>query len=254
MDLSRSTAYGEMIWVYPDLINDDGCETVKSKSTSEKRRKMKKIVSQLLPESQGIAYKRNKEGNGACTKKKRRRRIFQANERIHYFGRLLSPSLWWRRRVANFKLQSDHQIGALFSLTLRRFRWWVGPSNNATTHGWRWSRQWSRVGSWLRRIPFIWCIKWKWLHHWSLLLSRDHPEDRSSGLQSKAPWTWWLASGPSFIFMPLEVHPDPLLVIDDNKPRRQMSIKAFTAQDTSSLSRQSGWKIVKVAVQKRRIA
>ncbi|XXG62972.1 hypothetical protein AAC387_Pa05g1254 [Persea americana] len=45
----------------------------------------------------------------------------------------------------------------------------------------------------------------------------------------------WPVDHPSFT-MPLEVHPDPLPIRDDNMPRRQASIKAFMAQDTSSSS------------------
>ena len=43
--ISVTTSSGEVIRVHPDLINDDGWETVGSRSTSEKRRKTKKISS-----------------------------------------------------------------------------------------------------------------------------------------------------------------------------------------------------------------
>ena len=42
--------------------------------------------------------------------------------------------------------------------------------------------------------------------------------------------------------MPPEVHPDPLPIIDDNKPHCQASVKAFMAQDTSSSSMLVGLK------------
>ena len=67
--VSVTTASGEVIRVHPDLISDDGLETVKSNSTSRKGRKIKKTVLQPPSDSKGMAYKRNKEGNGACTQK-----------------------------------------------------------------------------------------------------------------------------------------------------------------------------------------
>ena len=36
--------------------------------------------------------------------------------------------------------------------------------------------------------------------------------------------------------MPLEIHPDPLPIIDDNEPCRQAPVNAPIAQDTSSSS------------------
>ena len=51
----------------------------------------------------------------------------------------------------------------------------------------------------------------------------------------------WPVDPPSFSIPP-EVHPDPLLTINDNEPRRQASVKAFTAQDTSSSSMSVGLK------------
>ena len=46
--VSVTTAFGEMIRVHPNLINDDGWETVKSNSTSEKRKKTKKNCLRTL--------------------------------------------------------------------------------------------------------------------------------------------------------------------------------------------------------------
>ena len=46
---------------------------------------------------------------------------------------------------------------------------------------------------------------------------------------------------PSFP-MPQEVHSDPLLIIENNEPHCQASVKAFTAQDTSSSSMPVGLK------------
>ncbi|XXG41745.1 hypothetical protein AAC387_Pa01g2147 [Persea americana] len=43
----------------------------------------------------------------------------------------------------------------------------------------------------------------------------------------------WPVDPPSFP-MPPEVHPDPLLIIDDNEPCRQVSMKALMAQDIFS--------------------
>ena len=42
--ISVTTASGEVIWVNPNLIYDEGWETVGSRSTSEKRRKAKKLL------------------------------------------------------------------------------------------------------------------------------------------------------------------------------------------------------------------
>ena len=41
--VSITTAAGEMIQVHPDLINDEGGKTVKSKSTSKKKKRTKKL-------------------------------------------------------------------------------------------------------------------------------------------------------------------------------------------------------------------
>ena len=47
--ISVTIASGEMIWRHADLIIDDGWETVKSKSTSERRTKMKKSLHNSRP-------------------------------------------------------------------------------------------------------------------------------------------------------------------------------------------------------------
>ena len=45
----------------------------------------------------------------------------------------------------------------------------------------------------------------------------------------------WPVDPPSFP-MPPKVHQDPLLIMNDNDPHCQASVKAFMAQDTSSSS------------------